>query len=155
METTSPATEEAVDLSVEGLLSAFGAPETFEINLPNGAVLHCRGFGSYAEKRQFEKDRDAFVAKMLGQKNAATKAGNDGLLGGPWVPLADLFYEENLAAAYTIHRVCVSPSFEPVDALKLTKAPALASYFMDQLSWNASHFLLNLKSQLYSETKKD
>jgi hypothetical protein len=144
----------APDLSVDGLLATFGAPATFDIKLPNGGVLVCRGFGSYAEKRQFEKDRDLFVQKRVAEANGARKS-QDPILAGPYADYLELMIEDNLAAAFTIHRTCVSPVFEPIEALRLTAAPAFAAYFMDQLSWNASNFLLSIKNELYGAAKKD
>jgi len=152
-QTLSPETPVAVD--VDSLLEAFGAPTTFEIALPNGGGLTFKGFGSYAEKKAFEKDKLGFVKQLLDAKAAAVKAGNNDLLPAPFRELGDLVSQENVEAAFTLHRLCLSPGFTPVDALRLTKATHLISYVMDQITWYSSNFLVNLKNELYGEAKKD
>lgn len=145
----------ASEVTVDSLLAEFAAPATFEIALPNGMVFKCRGFGSYAEKKKFERDRKDFIVTQMAAKNAATKAGNDDLIAVPFRPYAHLLSEDNLEAAFTIHRVCVEPAFTPVDALRLCEAPQLVVYFMDQLSWNMANYLVNLKNELYVAAKKE
>jgi len=148
-------TEVIPDLSVESLLADFAAPATFDIALPNGAVLKCRGFGSYAEKKAFEREQSAFVKDQMKAKVAAIKGNDHDLLSPPYRPYFDLINEDNLVAAFTIHRVCVAPALSPIDALRLCAAPQLIAYFMDQWTWNASNFLLKLKNDLYNDAKKD
>jgi hypothetical protein len=143
------------NLSVESLIAEFSAPETFDVTLPNEAVLTFRGFGSYAEKKAFEKDKADFVKQVMDAKNGAIKAADDDLIPSPFRPYSKLITPENLEAAFTIHRLCVSPGFSPADALNLTHAAHLIAYVLDQISWNSSNFLVNLKNNLYSEAKKD
>lgn len=146
---------EETAVSVESLLEAFEAPATFDINLPNGQTLTCRGFQTYADKRQFEKDQNAFVSDLIAAKNAAIKASDNDLLPVPFRPYSHLIIDENLKAAYTIHRICISPGFTPIEALRLTGAPALVSFFMDQWTWHSSKLLMDIRAQLYGEAKKD
>lgn len=142
-------------LSVDSLLAEFGAPETFDIKLPNGAVLKFQGFGTYAEKKAFQKEKAAWVKQLADAKNAAVKASNNDLLPGPFREFGDLLSPENLDAAYTIHRLCVSPGFTPVEAVKLTRAHQLISYIMDDLTWNSANYLVKAKAEAYGEAKKD
>lgn len=142
-------------LTVDSLLAEFGAPETFDVKLPNGAALTFKGFGTYAEKKAFQKEKAAWVKQITDAKNAATKANNDDLVPAPFRELSDLLSPENLDAAYTIHRLCVSPGFTPVEAIKLMQAHQLISYIMDDLTWNSANYLVAAKAEAYGEAKKD
>lgn len=145
----------ASEITVDSLLAEFAAPATFEIKLPNDVVFKCRGFGSYAEKKKFERERKDFIVTQMAAKNAAIKAADDDLIAVPFRPYAHLLNEENLEAAFTLHRVCVEPAFSPVDALRLCEAPQLVVYFMDQLSWHAANYLVKLKNEMYAAAKKE
>lgn len=142
------------NLSVDSLLAEFGAPKTFEIELPNDAKMTFRGFGSYAEKKAFEKEKQGFVKRLMDAKNSAIKANDNDLLPGPFREHSDLISPENLDAAFTIHKLCIAPGFTPVEAVRLTQATRLIEFVMDQMSWYASNFLVGLKLKLVEDAKK-
>ena len=142
-------------LNVDSLIEEFGAPATFDIKLPNDAVLTFKGFGSYAEKKAFDTEKAGFVKQLLDAKVAAIKANDNDLLPAPFREFGDLVSKENVEAAFTLHRLCLSPGFTPVEALRLTSATHLVVFIMDQLSWYSANFLVTLKNELYGEAKKD
>ena len=145
----------ANEVTVDSLLADFAAPATFDITLPNGVILKCRGFGSYAEKKKFERERKEFITAQVKAKEAAVKAADNDLLSPPYRPYSDLISEDNLEAAYTMHRICIEPAFSPIDALRLCGAPQLVTYFMDQASWHTANYLVALKNELYATAKKE
>jgi hypothetical protein len=143
------------EVTVDSLLADFAAPATFDITIPNGVVLKCRGFASYGEKKKFERERKEFITTQIKAKEAAIKEADNDLIAPPYRPYAHLLTEDNLEAAYTMHRICIEPVFSPIDALRLCEAPQLVTYFIDQASWHAANYLVTLKNQLYGAAKKE
>lgn len=151
----SEITVEQADLSVEGLLAMYEAPDTFEIPLPAGGAMIIRSPRTYSDRRKFHKERAEFVVGLMKAKQAAVKECNEDLVPVPFRHLSDLLNEDNLAAAFTLHRYAVNPTYSPVDALTLCRAGGLMDWIEEQISYGQAAFLQKLKEKQYEESGKD
>jgi hypothetical protein len=152
---TSEVTVEQTDLSVEGLLAMYEAPDTFEIPLPAGGAIVIKSPRTYSDRRKFQKDRAEFVVGLMKAKQSAIKERNDDLIPAPFRHLSNLLDEDNLAAAFTLHRYAVNPTYSPVDALALCRAGGLMDWIEERITYGQAAFLQNLKQQQYEEAGKD
>ncbi|NBW10346.1 MAG: hypothetical protein EBR82_20185 [Caulobacteraceae bacterium] len=151
----NPSPEATKPITADALVATFAAPATFDIDLPDGGKLTFCGFGTYAEKKRFDLNKAEFVKPLIEAKRAAVRNGDNDLVPSPYREWSHLLEPDNLDAAYTIHARCVAPGFTPVDALKLTQAPHLIAYLMDQMTWYASNYLVQLRNEQYQDAKKD
>lgn len=149
---------------VDGLLSDFGAPATFDLALPLGHTWTVKGFETYAEQRRYNEAKARWVNEMVAAHNAYTKSKDLNAIPIPaFRDLVNLMERENLEAAYDLfNRVvkAVSASgekhgFTPAEALALTQAPQLVAKFTDELTYHTAHFLANLRNEALLELGKD
>lgn len=152
-EQESKVTEQVADNSIKGLLGDFGAPATFEINLPGPRKWTVRGFKTYAEQRRYNEAKASWVDGEILKCNNARRTGDLGPLGGAR-DLIEIMDRENLEAAYDLSYRLLDPRFEPYEALKLTQAPQLVAKFVDELTYGTAHFLLKARNEAYLELGK-
>lgn len=146
---------EPIDDSVEGILSEWEAPETFEIPLGERRWT-IRGFKTYAEQKRHEDAKAKWVNEMVASHNAYTLSKDLNSIPVPaFRELVNLMERENLEAAYDLFTRVVAPRrFEPAEALKLTKAPQLIVRFVGELTYGSTVFLLNARNKAYLELGK-
>jgi len=137
------------------LVAKYGAPASFEIELPDSSKWMIKGHATFSAQRAHNEAKEKFVKDLLGAKDAATKAQNNDLLPLPYRSVSELIDRVNLEAAFEIHSRVIAPEvFGPVEALQLCAAPQLVSYLLDQMTWGSANFLLELKAAMYAEAGK-
>ena len=151
---------------VDGLLSSFGAPVTFELALPLGHTWTVKGFRTYAEQRRYNEAKTQWVNEMVAAHNAYVKSKDLNAIPVPaFRDLVNLMDRENLEAAYDLFsRVIaavnsdameVKHGFTPAEALTITQAPQLVTKFIDELTYHTAHFLVDVRNGAYLELGKD